>query len=76
MHKYGVIHINIISMELSFLHFKGFLVKISLKWCISVHEDCFLFLSKQWRLFPNVSVISSIQNKKVKHLQKCKGFTS
>ena len=33
-------------MELSILHFKGLLVKISIKWCISVPEDCFYF-SKQ-----------------------------
>ena len=39
------IHINTLSMELSILYFKGLQVKISMKWGISVPEDCF-FLSK------------------------------
>ena len=36
------IHIDTISMELSILYFKGLLVLISLKRCISVTEDCFI----------------------------------
>ena len=35
------IHIATISLELSILYFKGLPVKLSIKQCISVHEDCF-----------------------------------
>ena len=38
------IHIDTISMELSVLYFKVLLVKISIKWCISVPEDCLYFI--------------------------------
>ena len=31
-----------ISMELSILYIKELLIKISIKWCISVPEDCFI----------------------------------
>ena len=36
------IHIDTISMGLSILYFKRLLVKISIKRCISVLEDCFI----------------------------------
>ena len=42
------IHIDTISMKLSTLYFKRLPIKISIKLCISVHEDCF-YLSKQCR---------------------------
>ena len=43
------IHNDTINMEKSILYFKVLLVKISIKWCISVPEECFNF-SKQCRL--------------------------
>ena len=36
------IHIDKISMGLSILYYKGFPVKIAIKWCISVSENCFI----------------------------------
>ena len=41
-------HVDRISMELPVLHFEGLSVIISVKCCISVHEDCF-YLSIQCR---------------------------
>ena len=41
------IHINTISMELSILYSKGLLVKISIKWCISVPEDLFILANSE-----------------------------
>ena len=38
------IQIDTISMELSISYFKGLLVKISIYWYISVHEDFFFYL--------------------------------
>ena len=39
------IHIDTISMELSIFYSKGLPVKISIKRCISVNEDCVLILA-------------------------------
>ena len=36
------VHINTLSMKLSNLYFNGLLIKISIQWCTSVSEDCFL----------------------------------
>ena len=36
------IYIDTISKELSILYFKGWLVKISVKWHVFVDEDCFI----------------------------------
>ena len=41
------IHINTINMELSILYSKGLLVKISIKWCISVPEDLFILANSE-----------------------------
>ena len=37
------LYIDTIRMELSNMYFKGFIVKISIKRCISVSEDFFIF---------------------------------
>ena len=51
------IHIDTISMELSILYFKGSHVKISIKCCMSVPEDCF-YLGKQCRPGSNATFCS------------------
>ena len=35
-------------MEESISYFKGLLVKISIKWCISVPEDCFILANSAY----------------------------